>query len=304
MKAICGLFLIVCCALLPLWAKPARTPVFVTASLVDKNNLFIEDLTQAEIQILENDQPRAIEFMAQDELPVAYGILFDRAMLPEFEDIDRARQAGRTGSVSGRDLAYQLVDKYLGKQVTWVGTYDRELEVALDFSPDPFQVKDAIQQLRGTRHSEESFLYGSLFKAVTKMNERSEKRRVLLLLVETIDPSSAGKAKAMRNLLSSSNIELLIVSFASKTARGRQTMPYTLNEAILKDMALATSGDSFSSGAYSDHLEDLSRRVYNHIRTLYTFGFQSEASPDKPARLSVRCLRPGAKVKHHPTVAP
>jgi len=304
LKAICGLFLIVCCALLPLWTKPARTPVFVTASLVDKNNLFIEDLTQAEIQILENDQPRAIEFMAQDELPVAYGILFDRAMLSEFEDIDLARQAGRTGSVSGRDLAYQLVDKYLGKQVTWVGAYDRELEVALDFSPDPFQVKDAIQRLRGTRHSEESFLYGSLFKAVTKMNERSENRRVLLLLLETIDASSAGKAKSMRNLLSSSNIELFIVSFASKTARGRQTMPYTMNEAILKDLALATSGDAFSSASYSDHLEDLGRRVYNHIRTLYTFGFQSEASPDKPAKLSVRCLRPGAKVKHHPTVAP
>ena len=81
-------------------------------------------------------------------------------------------------------------------------------------------------------------------------------------------------------------------------------MPYTLNEAILKDLALATSGDAFSSAAYSGHLEDLSRRVYNHIRTLYTFGFQSDASTDKPAKLSVRCLRPGAKVKHHPTVAP
>ena len=173
MKSIYGLVLIVCCAFLPLWAGPARTPVFVTASLVDKNNLFIEDLTQAEIQILENDQPRAIEFRAQDELPVAYGILFDRAMLPEFEEIDRARHAGKTGAVSGRDLAYQLVDKHLGRQVTWVGTYGRDLEVALDFSPDAFRVKGAIQQLRGPRRKEESFLYGSLFEAVTKMNQRS-----------------------------------------------------------------------------------------------------------------------------------
>ena len=103
--------------------------------------------------------------MAQKELPVVYGIVFDRAMLPEFEDIDRSRQAGRTGAVSGRDIAYELIDKYLGKQVVWVGTYDRELEVALDFSPDPFRVKDAIQQLRGTRQNEESFLHGALFKA-------------------------------------------------------------------------------------------------------------------------------------------
>ena len=136
------------------------------------------------------------------------------------------------------------------------------------------------------------------------MNERSEKRRVLLLLLDTIDASSAGKAKSMRNLLASSNIELFIISFASKMSSGRQTVRHNMSEAILKDLAVATSGDAFSSAAYSNHLEDLSRRIYNHVRTLYTFGFQSEPSTDKPTRLSIRCLRAGTKVKHHPTVAP
>jgi VWFA-related protein len=304
LNAIPWRYLITCCALFPVWAATAKTPVFVTASLVDKNNLFIEDLTQNEIQILENDQPRSIEFMAKDELPVAYGIIFDRAMLPDFEDIDRSRRAGKTGAVSGRDIAYELIDKHLGKQVIWVGTYDRELEVALDFSPDAFRVKEAIQQLRGVRSNEESFFYGALFKAVTKMNQRSEKRRVLVLLLDAIDSGSAGKAKSLRNLLSSSNIELFIISFASKMGGGRPGMPYNLSEAVFKDLAYATSGDAFSSASYGDHLEDLSRRIYNHIRTFYTFGFQSEATPDKPAKLSIRCLRSGAKVKHHATVAP
>jgi VWFA-related protein len=304
LKAFLWRFLIICCFLFPVWAAAARTPVFVTASLIDKNNLFIEDLTQDEIQILENDQPRPIKFMAKDELPVAYGIVFDRAMLPDFEDIDRSRRAGKTGAVSGRDIAYELIDKHLGKQVIWVGTYDRDLEVALDFSPDGFRAKEAIQQLRGVRRNEESFLYGALFKAVTKMSQRSEKRRILLLLLDAIDPASAGKAKALRNLLSSTNIELFIISFASKMGGGRSSMPYSMSEAVFKDLAYATSGDAFSSVSYGDHLEDLSRRIYNHIRTFYTFGFQSEAAPDKPTKLSIRCLRPGARVKHHAAVAP
>jgi len=304
LKAIPWRFLIICCVFFPVWATTAKTPVFVTASLIDKNNLFIEDLTQDEIQILENDQPRPIEFMAKDELPVVYGIVFDRAMLPDFEDIDRSRRAGKTGAVSGRDIAYELIDKHLGKQVIWVGTYDRDLEVALDFSPDGFRAKEAIQQLRGVRRNEESFLYGALFKAVTKMNQRSEKRRILLLLLDAIDSPSAGKAKALRNLLSSTNIELFIISFATKMGGSRSSMPYSMSEAVLKDLAYATSGDAFSSASYGDHLEDLSRRIYNHIRTFYTFGFQSEAAPDKPTKLSIRCLRPGARVKHHATVAP
>ena len=39
-----------------------RGPVYVTASFVDKNNLFIESLSNDEVQVLENGQVRRIEF--------------------------------------------------------------------------------------------------------------------------------------------------------------------------------------------------------------------------------------------------
>src|SRR5205823_976388 len=68
-----------------------RGPVYVTASFVDKNNLFIESLSKDEVQVLENGQVRRIEFMASDEIPVVYGLIFERALFSESQADDRSR---------------------------------------------------------------------------------------------------------------------------------------------------------------------------------------------------------------------
>lgn len=279
-----------------------EAPAYATASLTDRNNLFIENLGLDEIQIFENDKLRKIELLAKDELPTVYGILFDRSMLTDSWESDRTRAMTFSTAVSGRDIAYELIDKYLGRHVVWVGVYGKELEVALDFSIDGFRAKEAIQQLRGTRRPQDSFLYGALFAAVQKMNERTEKRRVLLVFLDTVDPETAQKGKALRNLFSSSNVELFIVSFASKLGGKQWGMHPQMNQAFLKDLAQVTAGDAYFAADYRDHLEDISRRIYNQIRTLYTFGFQSELRSGIPARLTIKCSRPGSKIKHHPMV--
>src|SRR5437867_296818 len=180
-----------------------KTPVYVTASLTDKNGLFIEDLKQEEVTIRENGRERKIEFMAKDEIPTIYGIVFDRALLQEFPEDNRSGPAA--GATSAKEIAYELIDKYLGRQSIWVGVYDRELEVALEPSTDGFTAKAAIQQMRGARRPKESFFYGAMLSAVTKMNQRHENRRVLLVFLGALDTESAGKIKPLKNLLSSSN---------------------------------------------------------------------------------------------------
>ena len=77
-----------------------RGPVYVTASFVDKNNLFIESLSKDEVQVLENGQVRRIEFMASDEIPVVYGLIFERALFSESQADDRSRACTISGTAS------------------------------------------------------------------------------------------------------------------------------------------------------------------------------------------------------------
>ena len=282
-------------------AAEGERPAYFTASFTDRNALFIENLAREEVRILENGSARKLELMARDEIPVVYGILFDLAIVPDAAEVERGRRG--PGLASARDIAYELIDKYLGRQACWVGAYDRELRVALEPTTDGFQAKDAIQRLSGSRRPAETYLYGALVSAVQRMSDRPEKRRVLLVFLDSVDLETAGKAKPLKNLLSSSNVELFVVSFAARLTTRGATVQFPMAQGFLRDLAGVTAGEAFFASDYREHLNDISRRVYNQVRTFYTFGFLSTSSPERPARLAIECVRPGAKVRHHPTLA-
>jgi hypothetical protein len=285
----------------PASASTEKKPVFVTASFLDRNDLFIENLQQNEIEIFENDQPRTIEFMARDELPAVYGIIFEHAMLPDVSEREVSGLQSRSNATSARDIAYELIDKFLAHQTLWVGAYDRELEVVFDAAPDGFGAKNALGQLRGGRAQTPSFLFPALFSAVGKMSQRHEKRRVIILFLESVDSETAGRMKQLKNLLASSNVELFAISFVSRLGVPG-SMPSVLSTTLLRELTQATAGQAFFSIDYRDHPEDIVRRLLSHLRTFYTFGFHSESESANPGKLTIKCSRPSTRIKQHPTI--
>lgn len=284
------------------WRAGTQVPVYVTASFTDRNNLFIEDLSRDEIQILENGNRRTIELFAKDELPTVYALLFDRDMLGSTWESYSARSRVSSGATSSRDLAFELIDKYLGRHMLWIGVYDRELEEAYDFGGDGFRAKDCIQGLRGNRRPAESFLFGALIATIQKLSERPEKRRILLLFLDEVDIETADKVKPLKNLLSSSNVELFVVCFATKLGSRRAGRLHPqMTQGLLRDLAGVTAGECFMAADYREHLDDITRRVYNQMRTLYTFGYQSSVESGKVFTLEILCSRQRSKVRHHPS---
>ncbi len=278
-----------------------KKPVYVTASFVDKKGLFIENLQKSEVEILENNQPREIEFMARDELPTVYGIVFDRAMLPDREDTERPGQQEVPVNVAARDIAYQLVDKLLGRQALWAGVYDRQLNVVFETASDGFGAKNAIHQMRGTRGPGDSFLYSALFSGVERMSERHERRRVIILFIQDLDAGTASRLKPLKNLLATSDVELFTICFARRFS-GAGAMSNAATTSSLKELTQVTAGNAYFSIDYRDHFEDLVRHLLDQIRTLYTFGFTSQSGGIDPARLLIKCSRPNSKVRFHPSV--
>ncbi len=280
-------------------AFPQKRPVYVTASFLDKNDLFIENLSRDEIEILENGEPRKIEFMAMDELPTVYGILFERDMLPESINEERFSDFTIPTAAAARSIAYELIDKYLGRQAMWVAAYEREFELASDTTVDAFTAKSAIQQLHGNRTRSDSFLYAALMSAVQKMNERPEKRRVLILFLQDLDSDTAGKAKALKNLFSAANVELFVVGFTTRLGSRVGASQASVTMSAMQEIAHTTAGQAFFTITYGQYYDDIVRRMHSQIRTLYTFGVEATSTPDHPGTLEIKCSRPGSKVAHH-----
>jgi hypothetical protein len=284
----------------PALALSGKQQVYITASFLDRQSLYIENLQASEIQIFENGSPKKIELIARDEIPVIYGLLFDRSLLMDNRS-DRLHDlmGGIAHTSMAQDMAYSLIDKYLRQQSMWVAAYDREFHLELASTIDAFKIKEVIYQMHTGPKLEGSFAYAGLYAAVMKMNQCHEKRRVIILFIDTLDPDSAGKITQLKNLLSASSVELIIISFASKLAPSTGMSP-AANHGALAELAQATAGEAYFLADAGGYLEDLARRINNQIRTFYTFGFESDAPSDTKTPLVIRCTRPGSRVKHHP----
>jgi VWFA-related protein len=276
-------------------------PVFVSASFLGKNRMFIEDLSPDEVRVYENGKPRTIEFLAGREVSVAYGILFDQSILPQPFDDPRLDANRVSTSMAAMNVAFQVLDQALGRQIGWVGVYEKDLRYPQDYSADTGRLKDAIQALRGHRTLDESFLYGALFNSIQKLSQRNEKRRVLILFIHTMDMATADKIKPLKNLLSASNVEFFVAGFAPKTgSRASSGLPPEQNEAAIRELASVTAGNAYFT--YLEGIEGLGRRISNQIRTFYTIGFEAEAPANPVSTLKIECTRPGVKVTTHPVI--
>jgi hypothetical protein len=276
-------------------------PVFVTASFVDRNHIFLENLPAGEIEVSEDGQPRQVEFLSMDQLPTVYGILIEDVLLSDPAGGERAGYGSIPSASLARNMLYELVDKHIGREPVWLGTYERDLKVVLDFTNDGFKIKESIQGLNRPSGPSDSYLYPALFSAIRKTCERGEKRRVLLLMISSLDAESSGRMRALRNLAAASNLELFVVSFASRLGAPGGLHP-SLVDSGLRDLAQATAGEHFAAPQHRDHPEDIVRRLVHQIRTLHTIGFQASSPADNPGKLSIRCTRPGSRVRHHPVV--
>ncbi len=275
-------------------------PVFVTASFLDKNHLYLENLSREEVRVFENGQPRQVEYLASKDVPFVYGLLFDREVLPQpFEEPGRGAYGVSTATAAS-NVAYQLLDQAFGQQAGWMGFYDADLQVAIDFVQDNGRIKDAIQMLRGRRTLEEPSLYAALFTVAKKMSQRNEKRRVLVLFVEVLDTKTGDKLRPLKNLLSASNLELFVASFGRSRIISDHGLPPAQSEASLSELAGATAGAAYSS--FQDSIEGMGRRISYQIKSFYTIGFQAESETDAPGKLRIECTRPNIKVTSHPVV--
>jgi hypothetical protein len=274
----------------------------VTASFQGKNRFFLGDLGPEEVRVYENGKPRKIEYFAGKEVPVAFGLLIDRNILPRPFDEPRREGNQVPASMAAGNVAFQILDQALGGQTGWLGVYDQEMSIAADFTADSGRIKDAMQMLRGPeRIADESFLYGALVQAVQKLSDRNEKRRVLILLINVLDTATSSKLKNLKNLLSVSNVELFIAGFAPRSSiNAGPGLPPAISEASLRDLGGVTAGTAYFS--FMEGIEGLGRRISNQIRTFYTIGFESDSPSDKPSSLKIECTRPGTKVTAHPII--
>jgi hypothetical protein len=279
-------------------------PMFVSARFTDRNGLQVENLNRDEVELREDNRLCKIELLARDEIPTAFAILFDTSLFSGSLEVQRRLPgSGAHRAAAAAEIAFALIDKYRGSNLVLIAGYEREIHIALDFTADGFAAKEAIRRLQSSKSRQESFLYSALFEITRKLSARRERRRVIIAFLDTLDRATAAKLGNLKNLVAQSNVELFIVNVASQNTFSAADLPSALSRSALTDLCSVTAGDAFFAADYGDHFEDLEQSLNRNIQSLYTLGFESQSPEDNPAKILIRCLRPGSTVRSH-TVVP
>ena len=135
------------------------------------------------------------------------------------------------------------------------------------------------------------------FDALNKL----KKHRFALVITDVLMPGMSGTELLRHIKKHDPDTEVIVVSFTSRMSTRGGLRP-ALSDASLKELTDATSGEVYSAALSREHPEDVVRRILQQMRTLYTFGFESTSTPDKPCNLVIKCSRPDSRVRHHPMV--
>src|SRR3954452_19641694 len=190
--------------------------VIAPTTVLDKDGIYITGLKPMEFRLYDNDKAQQIkvdEIIAPVSLVVAVQADYKvEKVLPKVQKIGNLLQnmvAGENGEVA-------------------VMAFDHRIQKLQDFTNDPNKITDALRKLKPG--SSQSVLTDAVNEAARMLEKRpKDRRRVLLLIAESLDKGSEGRAREALTRLEFANVIVYALNvsrvYTELTAKAPQARP-------------------------------------------------------------------------------
>jgi len=267
--------------------------VNVLFSVQDKQNRYLNDLKQEDVQILENGQPQDIfTFKRELDLPLTMAILVDTSgseqfTLPLLKD-------------SGGRFVESVVRT--GKDTVAVIKFEGEATVMQELTSNPKRVRKALEDIAfnapppisiyggstppingGSRQGGTS-LYDSVIATAADMLAKEPGRKTIILLTDGVDTTSRMKMDEAINEALRAEVVIYAIGIGDPGMGG-------VNEGGLKKLAEATGGRAVIPKGHRD-LDSAFAQLEQDLRQQYLLAFEpkNEASDGGFRKLEIRLV--------------
>jgi Ca-activated chloride channel family protein len=272
--------------------------VNVLFSVQDKQNRYLNDLKQEDVQILENGQAQDIfTFKLEKDLPLTMAILVDvsgseQLTLPQLKD-------------SGGRFVESIVR--LGKDTVAVIKFEGEATVMQELTSNPKRVRKALEDIAfiaappvsvyggstppingGSRQGGTS-LYDSIIATSADMLAREPGRKTIILLTDGVDTTSRMKLDEAVNEALRAEVVIYSIGIGDPGMGG-------VNEGVLKKLSESTGGRAvFPNGARD--LDQAFAQLEKDLRQQYLLAYEpkNEAPDGGFRKLEIRVLNKNVK---------
>jgi VWFA-related protein len=272
--------------------------VNVLFSVQDKQNRYINDLKQEDVEILENGQPQQIfSFKKEFDLPLTMAILVDVSGSEQYT-LPILKDAG------GR-----FIDSVIrtGKDTAAVIKFDGEPTIMQELTSNPARVRRGLDQIEfvgappagvfggatppingGSRQGGTS-IHDSIYATCADMLARQPGRKTIILLTDGEDTTSRLKIGDAIDEALKAEVVIYCIGIGD-------TGHYSVNEGVLKKLSESTGGRAFVPKGRRD-LEEAFTQLERDLRQQYLLAYEPKNdTPDGTFRkLEIRLANRSTK---------
>ena len=259
----------------PTFKSNTGAVVSIFATVLDRDNRLVPDLTQEDFEVLDNDQPQPLVLFENETRPITVVVMLDTSF-------------SMTGNVKLlKEAAEQFVIRLLPGDKAKVGAFNDKIEFGGHFTNDRDEL---VADLRGLDYGNATRLFDA---AAMSFDELAgiEGRRVLVILTDGEDTSSRVSFRAVMERARNEDVMIYAIGLASEYFDGVRLVR-SRPDGALRRFAEETGGGYFELKRTSE-LASTFTRVAQELHSQYALAFVAPRLDNRVHKLTVRLKQPG-----------
>lgn len=253
--------------------------VLTTVTVTDANGRFISGLTVDDFQVLEDGVPQKIDHFSAEDTPFSATILIDSS------------GSMRTKIRQARVAAAKFQDLIRSTDSVAVYSFNTEVERVQDFT----SMRDISSRVFTIEARGQTRLFDCMNVAVEALDERTERRRAIVVISDGADTSSRIDFKTVLKHALQADVLVYAVDLFDPSFPTRS--PEDVRSSLMLQELAEKSGGRYIKSMGGPQLDKAFESVVQELRRQYTLGFYPPKgySSGQYHKLEVKLKRPGLK---------
>ena len=243
--------------------------VLLNVRVIDRNNRPINNLSQNEFQVYEDNVLQRIESFSKAEVPTNYSLVIDNSGSLRMQ-LEKVIEAGKIIVNTNRPDDETSIVRFVSSD---------KIEIVQDFTASKPDVMDALDNLY--TEGGQTAIIDAVYLAAEKVTEyeksRSDdrKRRALILVSDGEDRDSYYKEQQLFELLRESDVQIFTIGFVSELSKEGgfiSKSPQAKARNLLERLATETGGKSYFPANIGE-LDTIARDIASELRTQYSISY-------------------------------
>jgi len=263
----------------PTFKSNTGAVVSIFATVTDRDNRLVPDLTRDDFEVLDNDQPQPLVLFENETRPITAVVMLDTSF------------SMTTNLKFLKDAAEQFVIRLLPDDKAKVGAFNDKIEFGGHFTNNRDEL---VGDLRGLDYGNSTRLFDAAAMSLDEL-VGVQGRRVLVLLTDGEDTDSRSSFKSVMERARNEDVMVYSIGLSSEYFDGVRVVRSKPDVALLK-FAEETGGGYFELKKTTE-LASTFTRVAQELHSQYALAFVAPRLDNKVHKLTVRLKQPGMNAR-------